>query len=67
MEAFAKSDYYTNESQDSDVADQILPVFLIAFFASLVNSLFLIKLNSTETDTSTGIDYINISYRILQR
>ena len=34
MEAFAKSDYYTNEGQDSDVADQILPVFSIAFFAS---------------------------------
>ena len=58
MEAFAKSDYYTNERQDSDVADQILPVFSIAFFASLVNSLFLIEVEPT--DTSTGIDYINI-------
>ena len=31
------------EHEPSDVKEQILPVFLIAFFASIVNSLFLFK------------------------
>ena len=30
---------FVDERQDGDVSDQILPVFMIAFFASLVNSL----------------------------
>ena len=31
------------EDEPSDVTEHILPVFLIAFFASIVNSMFLFK------------------------
>ena len=35
--------HHDAEDESSDVTEQILPVFLITFFASIVNSLFLFK------------------------
>ena len=42
-------DNFVDERQDGDVSDQILPVFVIAFFASLVNSLLTMNMMSTST------------------
>jgi len=41
---------FVDERQDGDVSDQIVPVFIIAFFASLVNSL--LAMNKASTTSS---------------
>ena len=50
LETFISHDQ-TNDRQSSDVSDQIIPVFLIAFFASLVNSLLMMNLNTAASTT----------------
>ena len=42
---------FVDERKDGDVSDQIVPVFMIAFFASLVNSLLTMNMMAS---TSTG-------------
>ena len=42
------SDEKSNNERQSEVEDQIVPVFLIAFFASLVNSLFFMNTGAAE-------------------
>ena len=44
------------EHEPSDVKEQILPVFLIAFFASIVNSLFLFKSVPIPGTATTTLD-----------
>lgn len=44
LEAFTKQN--ENSERQSDIDDQIVPVFLVAFFASLVNSLFMMNASS---------------------
>ena len=43
------SDEKSNNERQSEVDDQIVPVFLIAFFASLVNSLLFMNTGITTT------------------
>ena len=52
LEQFVDSGHRNSERQSTDVSDQIVPVFAIAFFASLVNSLLF--MNSATTTTAEG-------------
>ena len=43
VDQFVQHEHGVQERQSTDLSDQILPVFLIAFFATLVNSLVLMS------------------------
>ena len=47
LEAFSEEKRHSE--RQSEVEDQIVPVFLIAFFASLVNSLLFMNTGTTTT------------------
>ena len=47
------SDEKSNNERQSEVDDQIVPVFLIAFFTSLVNSLLFMNTGTTTTTEET--------------
>jgi carbonic anhydrase len=52
LEAFTQQD--ENSERQSTVDDQIVPVFLIAFFASLVNNFFM--MNAADTESYWGYE-----------
>ena len=54
LDPFVSND--VNEERQSDVTDQILPIFLIAFTASLINSLLFMNIGiaSVDSGSSTG-------------
>ena len=54
LEQFVDSGHRNSERQSTDVSDQIVPVFAIAFFASLVNSLLF--MNSATTTAEGKMD-----------
>ena len=54
LEQFVDSGHRNTERQSTDVSDQIVPVFAIAFFASLVNSLLF--MNSATTTAEGKMD-----------
>ena len=43
IDQFVQHEHGVQERQSTDLSDQILPVFLIAFFTTLVNSLVLMS------------------------
>ena len=43
VDQFVQHEHGVQERQSTDLSDQILPVFLIAFFTTLVNSLVLMS------------------------
>ena len=47
------SEEKSNSERQSEVEDQIVPVFLIAFFTSLVNSLIFMNTGTTTTTEET--------------
>ena len=43
VDQFVQHEHGVQERQSTDLSDQILPIFLIAFFTTLVNSLVLMS------------------------
>ena len=43
IDQFVQHEHGVQERQSTDLSDQILPIFLIAFFTTLVNSLVLMS------------------------
>ena len=54
------------EDEPSDIKEHILPVFLIAFCASIVNSLFLFKSTAKKGTYGCNFDYIDLIYIFFQ-
>ena len=56
------SEEKSNSERQSEVEDHIVPVFLIAFFASLVNSLLFMNTGTTTTteEPVNGMKFINV-------
>jgi len=61
LEQFVDSGHRNSERQSTDVSDQIVPVFAIAFFASLVNSLLFMNSATTTAEEEYHWCYLDPS------